>query len=153
VNHVGVELNTASAPLLSYVAGIGPSAREEDREAPRRERALRRRKRGCSTCRASGRDAFEQCAGFLRVRTAPSTRSTRARCTRSATRSSSAWPPTSASSVASSWATAQGRRAIQIGKYVSEEVGEPTLKDILAELEKPGRDPRAASSRRSSATT
>ena len=69
VNLVGVELNTASAPLLSHVAGIGPLAGEEDRRPPRTTRARSRAAEGAPRRgRGSGPKTFEQAAGFLRVR-------------------------------------------------------------------------------------
>lgn len=141
VNGVGVEVNTASAPLLSRVAGIGPTlARRivEDRNQHGRfgsRRALQR-------VTGFGPRTFEQAAGFLRVR--------------------SGEHPLDASAVHPERyalveeiardlgmpvnALVGNERAIatvDIARYVRDDVGEPTLRDILDELRKPGRDPRA----------
>jgi uncharacterized protein len=90
----------------------------------------------------SGR-AFEQCAGFLRIHggLAPARRE---RGAPGALRARRAHGHRSRRERGRARGQQGQGRAIQIGKYVSEEVGEPTLKDILAELEKPGRDPRAS---------
>lgn len=140
VNQVGVELNTASRHLLTYVSGLGPtlaknivdyraangpfSSRAELKKVPR-----------------LGPKAFEQCAGFLRI--------------------SGAKNPLDASAVhperydlVKQMATDAGcsvadlmkdkakRAGVDLGKYVKGDVGLPTLHDIMSELEKPGRDPR-----------
>ena len=140
VNAVGVEVNTASAALLTYVSGLGPSlagrivarrdehgpfsSREELKQVPR-----------------LGAKAFEQAAGFLRIRDGAN--------------------PLDASAVhperygivdrmasdlgctmADLLADAGLRKQIDLSRYITEDVGLPTLNDILAELAKPGRDPR-----------
>ncbi len=142
VNAVGVEVNTASAALLTYVSGLGPSlagrivawrdehgpfsSREELKQVPR-----------------LGAKAFEQAAGFLRIRDGAN--------------------PLDASAVhperygivdrmasdlgctlADLLANAEVRKRIDLSRYVTAEVGLPTLNDILAELARPGRDPREA---------
>ncbi|MFO0708988.1 MAG: Tex family protein [Sandaracinus sp.] len=142
VNHVGVELNTASAALLSYVAGVGPSLAKKIVKH-RDEKGRFESRKGILEVTGLGPRAFEQCAGFLRIHGS------------SHPLDASAVHPERyalvermAADLGVSVAELVGNkdkvRAIQIGKYVSDEVGEPTLKDILAELEKPGRDPRAS---------
>ena len=68
VNRVGVEVNTASMALLSYVSGIGPALAENIVKARDEQRRLRRRARRCSKVPRLGAKAFEQAAGFLRIR-------------------------------------------------------------------------------------
>jgi len=140
VNHVGVELNTASAPLLAYVAGIGP--RIADRIVEYRDRigGFKRRKQLLEVAGVGPR-TFEQAAGFLRVRGAEH--------------------PLDASAVHPERYPLVERMAreldtplsalvgdpvrvdrIDLRRYTSDEVGLPTLRDIVAELKKPGRDPR-----------
>lgn len=140
VNHVGVELNTASAFLLARVSGIGNSLAKKI--------VAHRDKAGAFTSRAGllkvpslGPKAFEQAAGFLRLRSGDH--------------------PLDASAVHPERYELVEKMAKDLGvglkdlvgnkemvdkidlrSYVSAEVGEPTLKDILAELKKPGRDPR-----------
>jgi uncharacterized protein len=140
VNHVGVDLNTASAPLLAYVAGIGPMTAKRI--------AAHREKTGAFRSRAQllevaglGPKTFEQCAGFLRVRGGAE--------------------PLDASGVHPERYALVEQIAKDLGvgvtalvgnagalekvdwlRYVSAEVGELTLRDIAAELRKPGRDPR-----------
>ena len=142
VNRVGVEVNTASAALLAYVAGIGPGLASAI--------VTLRDQRGRLASRADLRDvprlgakAFEQAAGFLRVR--------------------GGVHPLDASAVHPERYALVERMAadldvdvqqlvgndqladsITLTKYVSSDVGMPTLRDIVAELRKPGRDPRAA---------
>jgi len=142
VNRVGVEVNTASAALLAYVAGIGPGLAQSI--------VTLRDQRGRLASRADLKDvprlgakAFEQAAGFLRVR--------------------GGVHPLDASAVHPERYALVERMATDLGvqvsalvgndalvdqialaTYVSEGVGMPTLRDIVAELKKPGRDPRAA---------
>jgi uncharacterized protein len=140
VNAVGVELNTASAELLSRVAGVGPRLAKNivgHREA---NGAFKTRKELLKVMKL-GPKAFEQAAGFLRVRSGEQPLD------------SSAVHPERYELVAKiavdmgiELAELVGNSKlvdrIEILRYVSDEVGEPTLKDILAELKKPGRDPR-----------
>ena len=140
VNHVGVELNTASAPLLSYVAGIGPQmalkiVKHREMNGPFKGR------KDLQNISGFGPKTFEQSAGFLRVR--------------------SGVHPLDASAVHPeryeliehiakdlniSLADLIGNenliKKINVKKYVSDSVGEHTLNDIMSELLKPGRDPR-----------
>ena len=141
VNAVGVELNTASAQLLSYVAGVGASLakkivkhRDEKGQFGSRKEILE--------VSGLGPRAFEQCAGFLRIHGGAHPLD-----------SSAVHPEryalveTMAKDLGVSLKELVGNRekvrAIDLKKYITADVGEPTLKDILAELEKPGRDPRA----------
>ena len=140
VNAVGVEVNTASEQLLTYVSGLGPQlarnivayrnemgpfgSRGELRKVPR-----------------LGPKSFEQCAGFLRIRDGKNPLD------------GSAVHPESyhvvetmacdlGCAVADLMKTEELRRRIDPSRYVTDTVGLPTLTDILAELAKPGRDPR-----------
>jgi len=140
VNAVGVELNTASAQLLSYVSGLGPALAESivkhrDENGPFASREeLKKVKR-------LGPKAFEQAAGFLRIRGSANPLD------------ASAVHPESYA-IVEKMAKDQGcsvtdlmtddakRQKIVLADYVTDKVGLPTLKDILSELAKPGRDPR-----------
>ena len=140
VNRVGVELNTASKQLLSYVSGLGP-ALAANIVAYRNEKGPFRSRKDLMTVPRLGPKAFEQCAGFLRIRGADDPLD------------SSAVHPERYNLV-DTMARDLGcqvsdlirdgslRARIQPERYVTHEVGLPTLKDILDELAKPGRDPR-----------
>lgn len=141
VNRVGVEVNTASVPLLSYVAGIGPSLASNIVKL-RDERGGFKSRAELNDVPRLGAKAFEQAAGFLRIRGS------------SNPLDSSAVHPERyklVESIASDLNVELGGlvgnsevvNAIQVTKYVSDEVGLPTLKDIVSELQKPGRDPRS----------
>lgn len=142
VNRVGVEINTASAALLGYVAGIGPGLAQSI-VTLRDSRGGFRSRRDLRDVPRLGAKAFEQSAGFLRVRGAAN--------------------PLDASAVHPERYALVERMAKDMGvavteligadttidridlrKYLSDDVGLPTLHDIVAELRKPGRDPRAA---------
>ncbi len=140
VNAVGVELNTASKQLLSYVSGIGPSLAQNIVEYRNEKGAFNSRKELLNVSRM-GEKVFEQCAGFLRVRNGVHPLD------------KSAVHPESyhiVEKMASDLNCSiddlieekELRKKIQLQKYVTETVGLPTLKDIVIELEKPGRDPR-----------
>jgi uncharacterized protein len=140
VNRVGVDLNQASRELLTYVSGLGPQlaknlvafrdahgpfhSRQQLREVPR-----------------LGPKAFEQCAGFLRIRDGQNPLDASAVHPES-------YPVVEAMAadlgcaVADLLADAGRRSAIDIERYLSPAIGRPTLQDILQELAKPGRDPR-----------
>ena len=140
VNLVGVNLNTASQHLLMYVSGLGPTLAKNIVDY--------RRENGAFTSRAQlkkvprlGPAAFQQCAGFLRIPGAKNPLD------------NSAVHPESydivehmakdqGCSVADLINNKEKREAIDIKRYVTAEVGIPTLTDIMKELEKPGRDPR-----------
>ena len=140
VNAVGVELGTASAPLLSYVAGIGPQVAEAI-VAHRAATGAFPSRRALLKVKGLGPKAFEQCAGFLRIRDG-----------KEPLDASAVHPERyglvgqMAKDVGVSVAAMVGNaailRRIDLSRYVAGDVGEPTLRDILGELEKPGRDPR-----------
>ena len=140
VNRVGVEVNTASVALLAYVAGVGPTL-AQNIVALRDQRGGFRSRRDLLEVPRLGAKAFEQAAGFLRVR--------------------GGVHPLDASAVHPERYALVERIATDLGvslgqlvgdealaqrveptRYVSDEVGLPTLRDILTELRKPGRDPR-----------
>jgi uncharacterized protein len=141
VNAVGVELNTASKQLLSYVSGLGPQLAGNIVKYREENGAFKSRDQLKKVARL-GPKAFEQCAGFLRIRDASNPLD-----------ASAVHPERYAlvermakdggSSVTDLIKNEGVRKKIDIRKYVDGAVGLPTLQDILAELEKPGRDPRA----------
>jgi len=140
VNKVGVNLNTASKHLLNYVSGLGPQLAQNIVDYRAENGAFTTRKE-ISKVKRMGAKAFEQCAGFLRIPNSDNPLD------------NSAVHPESYGivkqmakdlkcTVADLIADKEVRKKIDLNKYVSDEVGLPTLKDILDELEKPGRDPR-----------
>ena len=140
VNHVGVDVNTASKHILTYVSGLGPALaqnivnyRSENGAFPNRKALLKVPKMGAKT--------FEQAAGFLRVTNSDNPLD------------NSAVHPESYNiveqmakdlkcSVSDLMSHANLREKIDLQRYVSDTVGLPTLQDIMRELEKPSRDPR-----------
>ena len=141
VNGVGVELNTASKQLLAYVSGLNATTAAAI--------IARRNEKGPFTSRAEllevprlGPKAFEQAAGFLRIQDAahPLDRSA-VHPERYALVEKMAADV--GCTVADLLADSKARAKIKLENYVTDTVGLPTLKDILAELAKPGRDPRA----------
>jgi uncharacterized protein len=140
VNLVGVELNTASAPLLARVAGIGPSIAKRIvgfREVNGRFAS----RKALMKVTGLGPKTFEQCAGFVRVRDGEHPLDASA-----VHPERYALVEQMAKDLGVDVAKLVGNDAlvakIDVKKYVQGDVGEPTLKDILAELKKPGRDPR-----------
>ncbi len=140
VNGVGVELNTASKQLLSYVSGLGP-ALAQSIVAYRNEHGPFKSRQDLQKVPRLGPKAFEQAAGFLRIRDG------------SHPLDASAVHPESYGIVDTMAKDLNAdvnallrdgmlRSRIKLEKYVTESVGIPTLKDILDELAKPGRDPR-----------
>lgn len=142
VNRVGVELNTASAALLSHVSGIGPSMAGRI-VAYRNEQGAFKTRSELLKVPGLGAKTFEQCAGFLRIREGsnPLDRSAvhpeRYELVRKMAEDAGLSPEVLVGNAA---AVAK----IQVAKYESDQVGRLTLNDILEELRKPGRDPRAA---------
>jgi uncharacterized protein len=139
VNAVGVDVNTASPELLEHVSGIGP--------ALARKIVARREKEGRFEGRAAlrsvpgfGAKTFEQAAGFLRVRGGHPLDNSAVHPERYAVVERMASDRGVA--VKDLVGNAALVRALDWRRYASGDLGEPTLKDILAELEKPGRDPR-----------
>ena len=140
VNGVGVELNTASAPLLERVSGLTPSLAKsivEWRDANGRFTS----REDLHKVKGLGPKAYEQCAGFLRIRGAKNPLDTSA-----VHPERYALVERMASDIGLSVGDLVGNAAaakkIDIRRYITNDVGEPTLKDIIAELAKPGRDPR-----------
>ncbi len=140
VNAVGVELNTASKQILSYISGLGPALAQQIVNY-RKENGPFSSRRELKKVPRLGDKAFEQAAGFLRIRNAKH--------------------PLDASAVHPEryelveqmakdlgvgvielMKDEQLRKKIDLKKYISDEVGLPTLNDIIAELAKPGLDPR-----------
>ncbi len=142
VNAVGVELNTASAPLLTRVSGIGPAMAKRI-VAYRNEHGAFASRGELLQVPGLGAKTFEQCAGFLRIRESqhPLDRSA-VHPERYALVSQMAADAGLTLETLVGNADAVGK--IQAKRYESETVGALTLKDILDELRKPGRDPRAA---------
>ena len=141
VNSVGVELNTASRELLSYVSGIGPALADKIVTHRNHNGAFASRE-ALHDVKGLGDKAFEQCAGFLRVR------ESRNPLDRSAVHPERyALVERMAKSVGTDVETLMKdkelRCKIRLEDFVSEDCGMPTLKDIMKELEKPGLDPRA----------
>lgn len=141
VNAVGVELNTASKQLLSYVSGLGPQIAANIVKYREENGAFSGRSELKKVARL-GPKAYEQCAGFLRIRGA-----------KNPLDSSAVHPERydlvkrmaqdAGLSVADLVNNETNSAKIDVNKYVDKEVGLPTLKDIIKELEKPGRDPRS----------
>ena len=141
VNSVGVELNTSSRELLSYVSGIGPALAGKIVEHRNLEGAFRSR-RELKKVERLGDKAFEQCAGFLRVRESDNP------LDRSAVHPERyALVEQMASDLGTTVQQLMDDKAlrekIDINRYVSADCGLPTLQDIMKELDKPGLDPRA----------
>lgn len=140
VNAVGVELNTASKQILAYVSGLGPQLAQNIVDYRNEHGAFKRRDQLKKVARL-GDKAFEQAAGFLRIHDAENPLDT------------SAVHPERYSlveqmakdlncSIKELMGNTQLRKSIPLQKYATETVGLPTLNDIMAELAKPGRDPR-----------
>ena len=140
VNRVGVDLNSAGTALLSYVAGL--NARSARAIVEQREARGGFRNRGeLLTVPGLGRRVFEQCAGFLRIRDgdepldAGAVHPERYDLVRSMARDLGV-------AVSDLLHSAELRASIDLQRYIDEQTGPETLRDILTELDKPGRDPR-----------
>ncbi len=142
VNRVGVELNTASAPLLTRVSGIGPALAKRIVDHRNTHGAFRSRG-DLLQVPGLGAKTFEQCAGFLRIRESahPLDRSAVHPERYALVQQMAADAGLSLEALVGN-AEAVGK--IRTAQYESESVGALTLRDILDELRKPGRDPRAA---------
>ena len=141
VNLVGVNLNTASQHLLTYVSGLGPALAKNIVDYRRENGAFASRAQLKKVPRL-GANAFQQCAGFLRIPGAKNPLD------------NSAVHPESyhiveqmakdcGCTVAELISDKERLKEIDLDKYVTSDIGMPTLTDIMHELEKPGRDPRA----------
>lgn len=140
VNAVGVELNTASKQLLTYVSGLNSRLAQNIVEYRNRNGAFRSRRQLIEIA-GMGEKTFEQCAGFLRIANGENP------LDKSAVHPESYVVVEKMAadldcSVNDLLADKELRKQIKISNYVSETIGLPTLKDIVNELEKPGRDPR-----------
>jgi len=140
VNQVGVDLNIAGAPLLKYVAGVGPALADAIVEYRRSNGPFKNRMDLLNVPRL-GKKSFEQCAGFLRINDGENPLD------------NSAVHPERYSlvkkmandlgtEVKELIGTGQLNQKLNLSKYVTNDLGLPTLEDILKELEKPARDPR-----------
>jgi len=140
VNSIGVELNTASKQILAYISGLGPQLAQNIVEYRNKNGAFKRRS-DLKKIPRLGDKAFEQAAGFLRIRNAEQPLD------------SSAVHPERYQlveqmakdlncKVEDLMKDEQLRKKIKLQNYISETVGLPTLTDIMDELAKPGRDPR-----------
>ncbi len=141
VNKVGVDINTASKQLLTYVSGLGPQLARNivayrDENGPFASRVQIKKVKGL------GPKAFEQAAGFLRIQNA-----------RNPLDASAVHPESYGIVAQMSTDLGRGvqdllreealRAQIRLDRYINDKVGMPTLQDIMQELAKPGRDPRA----------
>ena len=140
VNQVGVNLNTASSHLLTYISGLGPQLAQNIVNYRTENGPFSSRKELMKVPRM-GAKAFEQCAGFLRIPNAKNPLD------------NTAVHPESYGivekmasdlncSINELISNKELRLRINLERYISEQVGMPTLRDIMQELEKPGRDPR-----------
>lgn len=142
VNSVGINLNTASRHLLSYVSGVGPAMARNIVEY-RDEHGAFASRRELLKVKRLGDKAFEQCAGFLRIPgAADPLDNTAVHPERYPLVKKMA--ADAGVDVAELIARKELRDAVDLKAYVSDEVGMPTLTDIMQELDKPGRDPRAS---------
>lgn len=142
VSSVGVNLNTASQHLLTYVAGVGPNLAQNIIDYRTENGAFRSRK-DLMHVKRMGAKAFEQCAGFLRIPDATDPLdATAVHPERYAlVRRMAADHKTTVEELIRNKAL---RESIDLKKYVTDDCGLPTLNDIMSELDKPGRDPRKA---------
>lgn len=140
VNSVGVNLNTASKHLLTYVSGLGQTLAQNIVDYRTANGAFNSRSQLLKVPRL-GPSAYEQCAGFLRIPNAKNPLDNTAVHPESY-KLVEKMAKDCGCSVAELIADKDKRKNIDIRKYISDNVGMPTLTDIMAELEKPGRDPR-----------
>ncbi len=140
VNYVGVELNTASKQLLSYVSGVGPALAQNIVDY-RNENGAFASREALKNVPRFGAKAFQQAAGFLRIRGAENPLDASAVHPESYNVVSQMAADLDCS-VADLMANKQLRQQIKLKNYISKTVGMPTLQDIMNELDKPGRDPR-----------
>lgn len=140
VNHVGVNLNTASKHLLTYVSGVGPKL-AENIIAYRDENGAFTSRDELKKVPKLGNKAFEQCAGFLRIRGQKNPLDNTAVHPESyavVKKMAKDYKVTVEELIANK----QVRESIDLNKYVDAKIGLPTLQDIMKELDKPGRDVR-----------
>ncbi|NEP82200.1 MAG: RNA-binding transcriptional accessory protein [Okeania sp. SIO3B3] len=141
VNYVGVDLNTASKELLIFVSGMSSTVAKNLVKYRNENGAFKNRQEILKVSKLGGK-TFELCAGFLRIRNGENPLD------------NTAVHPESYSvveNIAQDLAVSINQinqisnkvKSLDLKKYVTDKIGEPTLKDIISELEKPGRDPRA----------
>ncbi len=140
VNLVGVNVNTASKHLLTYISGLGPTLAQNIVDYRTEHGAFKSRKQLLKVPRM-GEKAFEQCAGFLRIANAENPLD-----------NSSVHPESYhvvetmakdlSCSVKELIDNKELKKKLDLNKYITEKTGLPTLNDIMEELDKPGRDPR-----------
>lgn len=140
VNSVGVNLNTASKHLLTYVSGLGPTLAQNIIDYRTANGTFSSRSQLLKVPRL-GPSAFEQSAGFLRIPDAKNPLDNTAVHPESY-KIVEKMAKDCGCSVAELIKDKDKRKSIRLDRYVSEKIGMPTLTDIMAELEKPGRDPR-----------
>ena len=140
VNSVGVNLNTASKHLLTYVSGLGPTLAQNIIDYRTANGTFSSRSQLLKVPRL-GPSAFEQSAGFLRIPDAKNPLDNTAVHPESY-KIVEKMAKDCGCSVTELIKDKDKRKSIRLDRYVSEKVGMPTLTDIMAELEKPGRDPR-----------
>ena len=141
VNYVGVDLNTASKELLTFVSGMTATVAKNIVNYRNENGAFKNRRQLLKVPKL-GPKAFEQAAGFLRIRGGENPLDNTAVHPESypvvqAIAKDLSLPLTGITEIS------EKVKTVNINKYVTEKVGEPTLRDIISELEKPGRDPRA----------
>ncbi|NET37418.1 MAG: RNA-binding transcriptional accessory protein [Cyanothece sp. SIO1E1] len=141
VNYVGVNLNTASKELLTFVSGVTPTVANNIVAYRNQHGAFKSRKELLKVAKL-GPKAFEQAAGFMRIRNGENPLDNTAVHPESYGIVKAIAADLNLPLAQISKATEQ-LKAIDLKRYVTETVGEPTLQDIMHELEKPGRDPRA----------
>ncbi|MBF2029714.1 MAG: RNA-binding transcriptional accessory protein [Oscillatoriales cyanobacterium C42_A2020_001] len=141
VNYVGVDLNTASKELLTFVSGINATI-ANNIITFRNENGVFKNRRQLLKVPKLGPKAFEQAAGFLRIRNGDNPLDNTAVHPESY-KVVEAIATDLNLSLHQAPQLAEKLKTVGLKKYVTEAIGEPTLRDILAELEKPGRDPRA----------
>ncbi|MBI4807001.1 MAG: RNA-binding transcriptional accessory protein [Desulfovibrio sp.] len=139
VNAVGVDVNTASQELLTFVSGLGPALAKSVVEH-RAEHGPFASRDSLRTVKRLGPKAFEQAAGFLRVRGEEPLDQSAVHPERYALVRRMARDV--GCTVSELLSDPSARAKVRLEGYVSEDIGMPTLTDIMAELEKPGRDPR-----------
>ncbi|MDB9375950.1 Tex family protein [Nodularia sphaerocarpa] len=141
VNYVGVDLNTASKELLTFVSGITATV-ANNIVAYRNEHGVFKNRRQLLKVAKLGPKAFEQAAGFLRIRGGDNPLDNTAVHPESyaLVQAIAADLDVSLNQVTE---IAEKLKKTNLKKYVTDSIGEPTLRDIISELDKPGRDPRA----------
>ena len=140
VNKVGVNLNTASKHLLTYISGLGPQLAKNIVDYRAEHGAFRSREQ-LKKVKRLGEIAFEQCAGFLRIPDSENPLDNSA-VHPERYKLVAAMAHDAQHTISELLTNEEARKKIVLQKYINENVGLPTLTDIMNELAKPGRDPR-----------